>query len=194
MDADEYLIINNLREVGLDIHDIDDLMRIKEPLSDSVINVLITGLQNTKDESLQEFIIRGITGQRLNIDSNILLKLYDSTPNEYLRWAIANCIAESEVANGDLKVWLKHKVQSEGNEILFLAASHYLNHKEVLPLLMKGLYKHNDVIYEAIGEIGTLNELPVLEEEINKKINSHSKKQLNKAIKKIKRRYGKKSL
>lgn len=29
MDADEYLIINNLREVGLDIHDIDDLMRIK---------------------------------------------------------------------------------------------------------------------------------------------------------------------
>ena len=180
-------ILKELTAQGLELNSIDDLVKIKEPLKDEIVEILLKWLMKIDNEyNIQEMIIRGFTGQSLNFNGMTIAKLYDNKKDdEGLRWAIANCIAESHIKG--LSNWIKERISEKGNDMLLLAASRYLEPNNVIPILLKNFDRKRDVIYKALGEIGGKKELVFLQMKVNE-YRGHEKKQIEKAIKMIKKR------
>lgn len=179
-------ILEDLASVGFKLDDIDDLLKISEPLSNDVVDVLSKWIKRLKEENFKETLIRGFTGQRLEIDYKLLTDIYDD-PNasENMQWVIANCIAESKIDG--IEDWLKERVVESQHIVLSLAAARYLAPSFVMPLLIKRFDEKDDVVYDALGEIGTEKELQFMESNV-KRYKGHSKRRIERAIKKIKKR------
>lgn len=176
-------IINDLQKSGLEISSISDLMGVKKQLSDSVILTLGSWIDKIDNEyNILETIIRGLTGQEIIFNYKILTSVYERIDSsEHLKFAIANCIAESKVYGID--DWLKNKID-QSDEVLLLAASRYLPAKEVIPYLKKSFNKNNDFVYQALGEIGGESELEFMKMN-QSKFRGHAKKSIESAIKNI---------
>ncbi|MFN7881668.1 MAG: hypothetical protein ACK5PF_01445 [bacterium] len=182
-------IIKELLENGFNIQSLDDLMRTREPLPDSVVKILANWLPKLEDRyNIREIIIRGFTGQKLDIDYRILADIYDNkNTSDDFRFAISNCIANSSIDK--VEDWLRSKVE-QGDHTLLLAASRYLNREFVLPYLLKSLDKKDDFIYQALTEIGGQSEVAFLVQQVGK-YKGYEKKQVEKIIKGIKKRLNK---
>lgn len=179
-------ILEDLASVGFKLNDIDDLLKVSEPLDNDVVDVLSMWIKRLKEENFKETLIRGFTGQRLEIDYKLLTDIYDD-PNasENMQWVIANCIAESKIDG--IEDWLKERVVEPQHIVLSLAVARYLAPSFVMPLLIKRFDKKDDVVYDALGEIGTEKELQFMESNV-KRYKGHSKRRIERAIKKIKKR------
>ncbi len=179
-------ILEELAGVGFELNDIDDLLKVSEPLSKDVVDVLSKWIKRLKEENFKETLIRGFTGQRLEIDYKLLTDIYDDpTVSENMQWVIANCIAESKIDG--IEDWLKERVVESQHIVLSLAAARYLAPSFVMPLLIKRFDEKDDVVYDALGEIGTEKELQFMESNV-KRYKGHSKRRIERAIKKIKKR------
>lgn len=179
----ESQLIEELKTKGIVIQTVDDLINLNETFPNEVLDILFKWLPKLSNRySSQEFIVRGVTKQELGIRAKMLTNIYDlESSNTSLKWAIANCLANSKVEG--IEDWLMEKMKNKNIEIA-LAASRNLDPAIVLPFLQENFEKLNDLIFQSLGEIGGKLELNFLQNKVSD-YKGYVKKQIEKAIKKI---------
>ncbi len=91
--AMERPILDDLRVSGFDAPSIVDTVNKYSPLPDEIVDVLLTGVENSTDLKLLESLVRGLGAAAHPFDGRPLVKCYETFNDYNLRWVIANTIA-----------------------------------------------------------------------------------------------------
>ncbi len=93
LDAIKKPVIEDLRIQGIEVESIDELSTRYAPLSQDIVNVLLSWLRRISNDRIRESIVRALGAAEHSFDGRSLADIYDTTYDEGLRFAILNTIA-----------------------------------------------------------------------------------------------------
>lgn len=85
--------LKSLRSFGLHGKSIQDIIKAYSPLPDVAVSTLLSSLTTLSEPRVQETIVRALGASRKPFDGRALVRCFEATDDESLRWAIANTIA-----------------------------------------------------------------------------------------------------
>jgi hypothetical protein len=88
-------ILEELHSIGVKAAALDDLLHLHAPISAQVTELLLRYLPVISEEVLQEQIVRILGASREHFNWAVLVKLFESSRSQNLRWVIANTMAEA---------------------------------------------------------------------------------------------------
>jgi hypothetical protein len=140
----------------------------------------------------QEMFIRALAKADQPFDGRLLIDLFEN--KEYsssFKWAIANTIASAKVEN--ILEWLQKKLASSDqpieNEMLVYAAIKYFDRDKSRFFLRTLFEKHPLQVADALTYVGNNDDIIFLEEKRNN-LQGVQQTQIDKAIKKLKKKLG----
>jgi hypothetical protein len=86
-------ILEILASHGYQAESIDDALKRFAPLPKPVVEVFLGGLETCDDDRIRESLVRALGAAERPFDGRPLVRVYEDTPDDNLRWAIANTIA-----------------------------------------------------------------------------------------------------
>ena len=89
-------IMMQLWEHGLQGATLQDIVRNHAPLPMHVVDILLAGLVGLRDSRVQETVVRALGAAEHPYDGEPVVKCFDSTTDEGLRWAVLNTVAISK--------------------------------------------------------------------------------------------------
>jgi hypothetical protein len=145
---------------------------------------------STSKLAFQELLVRKLAASRIPFPGDELTELFDSTPDEAVRWAIANTIAETKAIVPSR--WLTDRMRGAsidgGRGMLVIAVGRRLPTRDAIPLV-ESMFEHEPgYAAMALGEIGGDEERAFL---VERNVDEHAGwegREIEKAIKKIERR------
>jgi hypothetical protein len=159
--------LHKLRCIGYDVTSLDDLVREYAPLSEQAADILLEWLSLSSNESTQEQIIRAIGAARGNIDPRPLLELFDRSPSDTTKWAIANAIAELRPSG--IVQWIVSSLARPQNgksrEMLLVALARVAPHETANPVLLEHFEEMPGHVALALADSGGAAEATFLREE-----------------------------
>jgi hypothetical protein len=182
-------LLEQLGKIGVDAVSLADLVARHSPLRQEIVGVLRTALGQASDEGLQEAIVRALAASRESFPGDELLRLFESTRSETLRWAIANTLAEAR-PSVDFH-WLADRLadprEGKAREMLTLALARRAPLVASLPILRSVLTDIPGHVAMALAEVGTLEDAALLREQLPAS-KGWVRKEIEKAIRRIERR------
>lgn len=159
-------LIEELRSVGLELDDLNEVARRYAPLMPEIVNPMVSYLRLTPDPAVQEQIVRALAVAAEPFDGRTLANLFDHTDSDNLRFAIANTMAEARPSGID--EWLIGALKASGlgliaRQMLPLAAVRILGHARANPVLLGLLDELPGHVALALSESGGIVELRALE-------------------------------
>jgi hypothetical protein len=181
-----------LRGLALRGYPADSLQELVErhvPLPEDLSESLLEGLAAIPDTALQEAVVRALGAARAPFDVQPLVRLFEKTPSEPLRWAIANTLAELRPLG--IRQWLLDAVQNAANgkarEMLALAVAR-TNPADVANRVLLGLLDEMPGhAARALAESGTAAERRVLQARLVS-AKGWVKKEIDRAVRAISQR------
>jgi hypothetical protein len=141
----------------------------------------------------QEMLIRALISAKNSFDGGTLLKMFDDeeTPS-FLRWAIANTLAEAKVIN--IEKWIFQKLQSSKyaseNERLFYALPKFYNYKDYIPIFRRDFANYPFQIADLIRKYGQEEDYEFLISKIaSENLSNIQKRYVAKVIKHLEKKF-----
>jgi hypothetical protein len=182
-------ILDELNSMGVKASALGDLLRFYAPISAEITETLLHHLPAINDEVLQEQIVRVLGSSNEPFNGAGLVKLFESSQSQNLRWAIANTIAEARPL--DITNWVIYAVSNplygQAREMLVLAVARLASAdtaREVLAPLFDIFPGH---IAAALAEFGDEREVQILRQKLDG-YKGWQKKEINRAITHIQKR------
>jgi len=190
--AEELRLLEEIRRLGAHAESLEGLIQNHAPLPAEIANALLLYLQNNENSVLAESVARALGAAGETFDPAPLIKLFEESTSDPLRWAIANTFAELRPLR--LASWLRSAVTDRNNgkarEMLALAVARTLPAADACGLLRPMYVEMPGHIAKALGECGG----PVERDFLQAKAAQESGwilKEINDAIKRIDRRIAK---
>ena len=189
IDAAERPILADLREIGVDLTQVSDLVNFFPPLPPNVVRILLEWLPRITHDNVLEMAVRALGATEEPYDGRPLVGVFERTKSESVRWAIANTMAEARPTG--ISDWLREATPNRSSgmarEMLCLAVARLVLKDQAIPVLMSVLDDLPGHAARAIGEIGQQTELPRLRSKLPE-TSGWQRKELARAIRKIERR------
>lgn len=182
---DKEKLLKEVREKGVDIANIDDLMKIDKRFKD-LIPIILKHLEEVDDEGDKEFLVRclGVKGF-VEVTDKLISEFYRSS-NKLYKWAIGNTLYNIMDKNslGSLLKIAQEKEHGVARQMIVLAIGK-MGDEDVIPVLMDLLHDEEVVGHAltALGKFKNTELIPHIEPFINHKvkwISSEAKKILKK--------------
>lgn len=189
LQAETAPLLVELRERGYPLESLGEIREAYAPFPEDVVAALLGWVGRMSDPVLQSQIIRELAHSRAPFDVTVLLRLFESSESDDVRWAIANTLAELRPVGAE--EWIASALQNR----------QYGRAREMLPLALARIAPRdqaNRVITEVfeqmpghaalgLGESGGAEELDFLLAH-SKHERGWVKKELVRAIRRIERR------
>jgi HEAT repeat protein len=176
---------------GYSVTAVHELAQRYAPLPPSVVGMLLVWLPRMTDTGVQEEIVRVLAAAKDPFPGAVLVELFEATPVELLRWAIANTIAEARPTG--IAEWvaqaLLDKRYGKAREMLALATARLVDRERanvILQSLLDDLPLHVPL---ALGEVGDEHAARLLEERL-KGAKGAQRKELERALRRIRKKRG----
>lgn len=186
-------LMAELNSSEIEAHTLEDL-KSYAPLPPKITETLLRYLPVIDDEVLQEQVVRTLGASKEKFNGLELVKLFESSRSENLRWAIANTIAEAQPTGitGWVTTAAGNSSYGRAREMLVLAVARLAPAhvaREILAALFDELPGHVSI---ALIEFGDERELHLLQE---KRLNfkGWKKKEIDRAIARIQRNLSRRS-
>lgn len=189
--AEAELPLGELHSRGYPAESLSELRQKYVPLPTEIVEILLKWLPLLAEPALQEQIVRNLVNVEAPFDPGVLIRLFESTLSEAVRWAIANTLAELRPLSA--REWVIDALRNR----------QYGRAREMLPLALARIApsdEANRVIAEVFDEmpahaaIGLAESGGALELELIKARTECEKgwvrKELQRAAKRIERRFG----
>jgi len=111
LDLIEKPILKTLEDEGFPATSIEAAVAQYAPLPSAMVRILLDALFSCTDERIQEVLVRALGAAQSPFNGQALVKLFDSTSNEGLRFCILNTIALAHPAS--IEKWLEVASQNE---------------------------------------------------------------------------------
>lgn len=183
-------ILADLRNVGVSVEQWNDLLSRYATLPQSAVDLLLSWLPRLDDPSAQEAVVRAIAAApTARYDGRVLARLFETTDNVPLRWAIGDALAFTKPEG--VNEWILRTVQNptfgKGREMLAIALARLVAAEIANPVLVSLLGPLPIHAAAGLAVSGTLSELAALEAARDNTKGS-IRKQIIKAIRAIERR------
>lgn len=182
-------ILERLQAVGAEAESLPDLVARHAPLRPEIVQILLEALARASNERLQDAIVRALGAAQEPFPGDELMRLFDATSSDGLRWSIANTLAEARPAIDER--WLIERLtnprQGKAREMLALALARIAPPQTAIPVLrdlVKDLPGH---VAMALAEVGGPAEADLLRDQLPA-AKTWLRKEIEKAIRKIERR------
>lgn len=184
LDREKFL--NDIRAKGVEISNINDLMKLDKRYKD-LVPIFVEHLRNIDDESDKEFLVRCLGVKGFNEATEQLLSEFNNTDKVTYKWAIGNTLSviEDKSKLNELLEIVQNKEHGIARQMIVIAIGK-MKAKEAFPVLLN-LLKDEDVVGHAIDALSYYKDptvIPYLEP-----LTSHSvgwvKKEAFKVIKKL---------
>lgn len=160
---DSIPFIEELRASGTNAASLIDLVNGPLLLSKTGVHIAIKHLTLTRNEDVQEFIVRAIAGSKCRYDGVVLARLFDSAHSSSLKWAIGNTIECTRPVGieGWIVKALRNGRHGTSRQMLCVAAAKLLHGKavDVLKEVFDEMPGHAAM---GLGKCGGLDELGFL--------------------------------
>lgn len=187
--AEEAALLSRLLEYGHGAGSLQDLVERNTPLPSGLAEALTDALASVSEPALQESIVRALGASGAPFDLQPLIRLFEETTSEPLRWAIANTFAELRPLG--IRTWLlaalRNPVYGKAREMLALAVARTSPASDANSVLLALLEEMPGHAALALAESGTAEELRVLEARLAS-AKGWVKKVIERAIRTISRR------
>jgi hypothetical protein len=164
-EAAEQAAMEFLASRGYVARSLSALVQRYAPIPGDLAESLLDLLAEVDHPNVIESIVRALGAVRGSLDPSPLIRLFEQTESETLRWAIANTLAEARptVAGPWILRAIRESAYGKAREMLALAGAR-TNHPEVVnPVLVDLLTELPSHAAMALRESGTAAELPALE-------------------------------
>ncbi|MEP6733818.1 MAG: hypothetical protein ABJE10_24440 [bacterium] len=182
-------VFAELHEAGYETADLNDLVARYAPLPDDAARLLLSWLPRISDLAVKEQIVRSLAATASRFPGTELIKTFEETNSESLRWAIANTMAERTPFG--LEQWLAGALSNEhygkAREMLLIAAARLLDPAEANGLILPFLSSMPLHAAKALAESGGLQERAILENKLGV-TKGVERKEIERAIRKIRKR------
>lgn len=182
-------ILEDLRNVGVAVHEWADLSTHFLPLPGAAIRVLLSWLPRVSLDSVKEMVARALAGTLEPYDGSALVHAFEATGSDVVRWAVANTMAVSNPEGiGD---WIVRAVTTpsfgKAREMLAIAVARLAPPTEANRVLIPLLAEFPGHAAQGLALSGGLNELVALES-MRSTTKGWHRKEITKAIKAIQNR------
>jgi hypothetical protein len=193
-EGSERVAMQYLASHGYPANSFQDLLQRYSPIPEDLANALLDLLSEVDNPNVVESIVRALGATRSELDPSPLIKLFEQTQSENLRWAIANTFAEARPRSAGEWILgaLQQKSYGRAREMLALAAARTNTPDRVNPVIVQLLGELPGHAALALAESGTTAELPPLERAYANSRDWH-RKELGRAIAVIRTRTGMKT-
>ncbi|HTE47908.1 MAG TPA: hypothetical protein VK636_21885 [Gemmatimonadaceae bacterium] len=182
-------LLDELAANGYSITGLHELAQRYAPLPASVVAALLDWLPRVGDPGVQEEIVRALAAANAPFPGVVLTELFEATPVELLRWAIANTIAEARPTGVD--TWVAQALLNEqygrAREMLTLAAARLVDRENANAILQSLLDEFPLHVPMALGEIGDERAARLLEARLEG-AKGAQRKELESALRRIRKR------
>jgi hypothetical protein len=97
-------VLETLASYGYQANSIEDAVKIFAPLPEALVDVLLQGLDKSTDDRMSESLVRALGAAQRPFDGTALVRCYEKTYDDSLRWAVLNTIALA--APHSIDAWL----------------------------------------------------------------------------------------
>lgn len=168
----------------------NDVVSRYAPLPPSVVDILLRWLPRLHESSVQEAVVRAVAAApTVPYDGRVLARLFETTENGSLRWAIGNTFECTKPAG--VNEWILRTVQNptfgKGREMLAIALARHVGADVANPVLVSLLGDLPIHAAAGLAVSGTPSELAALES-ARDRAKGTIRKQISKAIRAIERR------
>jgi len=153
-------IIKDLKNIGVDIEEISDLMECYIPLSEEIVDILLKWLRRIDNYNILEMLVRVLGDTEKPFDGAKLKELYialDDFRGDSVRFAIANTIACGKVSG--LDNWIieaiKNPKYDKSSRAMLCEAIANKHPKEKAVEVLKEVF--DDVPSRAASELGRIS-------------------------------------
>lgn len=183
-------LLKEIRDKGVEIESINDLMYINKNYKD-LIPILLKYLNIFRKENEKAFIVSCLGVKGFTEATNSLInEFHNSSDNSELKWTIGNTMSLILDKNSeDAMIKIVQKKEHGDSRQMFVIALGKLKSKKALPILLK-LINDPDVsghVIKALSFFDDAHIIPYIEPFTNHKM-TWIKKEADKAIKKIKKK------
>jgi hypothetical protein len=190
LEAEERIVCEKLAEIGVNIDSIEELKK-KACWSPKSVQVVLDLIPEMKEENIQEALIRVLAVPVKSYSGEKLVQYFSETCSPNIKWVIANTIYSAQPTG--ISDWVVSAVQNPDygytREMLILALPKLVPASRAIPVLLSVLQQIPGHTAMALGRVGGMNELKVLET-YEEALKPWERKEFDRAIKKIKKRLG----
>lgn len=156
-DLDKGRLLREVREQGVEIDSINDLMKIDAKYKD-LVPILLKYLQEFDDETDKEFIVRCLGVKGFKMASKPLIQEFYRSDNSLYKWAIGNTLSiiQDENSLPDLLRIVQEKQHGIARQMIVDGLGCFKS-EAVKDVLIK-LLDDDDVVGHAISAIRKMNE------------------------------------
>jgi len=83
-------VLEKLRKLGFEASSMEELVQKYAPLSCEGVCIILEQVEPGQEELLCESLVRALAAANKRFDGSPLIRYYECTPNESLRWTICN--------------------------------------------------------------------------------------------------------
>ena len=174
---------------GYAANSLNELVERYAPMPGPLADALVDLLSSVDHPNVREGVVRALGATLAGFNVRPLLELFEQTPSDSLRWAIANTLAEARPS--DVASWALQAVQDvrygKAREMLALAAARTNAPDAANPVLVRLLAELPGHAALGLAESGTPKELPALRR-AREQASGWEREQIGRTIDIIKRR------
>jgi hypothetical protein len=182
-------ILDELRRTGITAGSIEDMTNRYAPLAPEIVRVLLDWLPRVQDDRVREAVVRALAAAREPFDGTPLVNCFLRDTSGTLRWPIANTMAEARPFG--IADWLcdavKNRSYGAARQMLVLALARLATAGSSLLVLLSVLDELPGHVAIALGEVGGVTELRVLQARVGD-THGWEKEEFLKAIRRIESR------
>jgi HEAT repeat protein len=183
---DKNRLIADIKNVGVEIVTIDDLMTLDLSYRD-LIPIMLKHLSEIEDEQDKAFIVRCLGVKGLIEVSDILLQEFESALSDNYKWAIGNSlclISDKSILDKMLDI-VKNKKHGMGRQMIVYGLGNFPTDEVKATLL--GLLPDDEILGHTIFALGKMKDRSIIPhiEVFEKHERSYIRNETKKAIKKL---------
>lgn len=182
-------LLEALAARGYPIATLDDLPARYAPLPESVVGVVLEKLLEIHDPGVQEQLVRALGAAAVPFDGAPLVRLFEATESEAVRYAVANTLAQANprgIAEWALQA-VRNAEYGAAREMLALAVARHAAPDQANPVLLGLLDELPGHAALALAESGRAREMEMLEAK-HAEASGWVRKEIGRAVSVIRRR------
>jgi HEAT repeat protein len=183
---DKEKLLNDIRAKGVEISNINDLMKMDKRFKD-LVPIVVEHLKNIDDESDKEFLVRCLGAKGFTEATEQLLAEFYKTDKVTFKWAVGNSISiieDKSILNELLEI-VQNKEHGIARQMIVVGIGK-MKAKEAFPVLLN-LLKDEDVVGHTISALAYYKDPTVIQ--YLEPLKSHKvgwvKKEASKVIEKL---------
>lgn len=180
--SDATPLLQELAAISVD-EDLYGLAQKYGPLSDEIVEILLSWLPVSTNERVLEGIVRSLALPRNPYDGTALAQLFDKTNSDTLRWIIANTIAEARPLS--INEWLTETARNasygDARQMLIVAVGRMIDAESAIPMLKEASIAFPAFAAMALAECGDKSTIEFLKK-LKRNASAMEQQEISKAI------------